>query len=72
MTLSSMTNKHLINKIRWIQTKARQGFWKEVRLPDNGTRAVSWMQRKYFHDKEALEVLDYHKYLEEAQRRGIV
>lgn len=68
LELSTMTNQDLINKLRWIKSKAKQGF----KTPYNGSRAVLWLQRKYFHDNEALEVLDHQKYIEEAQRRGLI
>lgn len=66
-----MTNNHLLNRIKWAERKAQEGFYRPVKLADNGSRSVNWYSMKFLQGDEALTELGYSELLVEKQKRGL-
>ncbi len=66
-----MTNEHLLNRIKWVEKKAQNGFYRQVKLNTNGSRSVNWYSMKFFQGDEALTELGYNDLLVEKRKRNL-
>ena len=66
--ISDMETSHLENVIRFIETKAKNGF--VVRDGGGSCAEDMWMDEEIYYGNEAKEILNYNSYKEELSRRN--
>lgn len=70
MLISDMDDGHLLNTIKWLERRAKEGVKSEVGFYDPcGTD--HYYDENTYYGEEALEFLNYSFYVEEAYKRGI-
>lgn len=68
MSIAGMDDKHLLNTIKWIESRAKEGFYVKYSC---GSNKYYYYDEYHYQGKEALEHLNYSSYVEEANKRGI-
>jgi hypothetical protein len=70
MNIADMDDGHLLNTIKWIERRAKEGVKSEVGFYDScGTD--HYYDEITYYGEEALEFLNYSSYVEEANRRNL-
>lgn len=70
MLISEMDDGHLLNTIKWIERRAKEGVQRNVGFYDP-FGAENYYDSYMLSFEEALEFLNYSSYVEEANKRGI-
>ena len=71
MLISDMDDKHLLNTIKWIGRRAKEGFYVKCGFAYGDSHKDYYYDEYHYQGKEAQEHLNYSSYVEEANKRGI-
>jgi hypothetical protein len=71
MLISDMDDGHLLNTIKWIERRAKEGFYVKCGFSYGDSHEDYYYDEPYYQGEEALKHLNYSSYVEEAYKRGL-